>query len=47
MHTVIQDVCTGCQQCVSACSQGCLSVTVLTPEPAAWYWPKPKTATAV
>ncbi len=42
MHTVISDVCTGCQLCVQACSQGCLSMQQVEPDMTTWYWPKPK-----
>ncbi|WP_394153711.1 RnfABCDGE type electron transport complex subunit B [Vibrio maritimus] len=41
VHTVIKDVCTGCKLCSQVCPQDCLSIEPLTPDVAAWFWPKP------
>ena len=40
-------MCTGCQLCQKACSQGCLSMVEVQPDAASWYWPKPTLPVAV
>ena len=44
MHTVLQDVCTGCRLCEAACSQNCLSMQQVPQSSQTWFWPKPSAA---
>ncbi|MEL0083877.1 MAG: RnfABCDGE type electron transport complex subunit B, partial [Gammaproteobacteria bacterium] len=46
MHTVVTDLCTGCDLCVEPCPVDCIYMIPEETTVASWHWPQPGDQTA-